>query len=130
MENLDFGPVAPFDAAATVLTIGGLLIAYTWTENYGDAGSNESATDGFKKAANLIWSGARAPCYACCLWWGRARAGTSGCPPHRWPHTRLALRAWHHWLTHPPHPPTHPTHTPPRPCRAQDCAAGGHAVAV
>lgn len=30
VETLDLGPVAPFDAAATVLIVGGLIIAYTW----------------------------------------------------------------------------------------------------
>lgn len=57
VENLDLGPVAPFDAAATVLTVGGFIIAWTWSENYGDASSSSSTTDGFKKAAQLIWNG-------------------------------------------------------------------------
>jgi hypothetical protein len=29
------GPVAPFDASATVLAIGGIAIAFMWNENYG-----------------------------------------------------------------------------------------------
>ena len=33
---LKLGPVAPFDAAAAVLAVGGVVIAYTWTENYGE----------------------------------------------------------------------------------------------
>lgn len=56
VETLAIGPVAPFDAAATVLIIGGVIIYSTWTENYGDASSGSSATDGFKKAAKLIIS--------------------------------------------------------------------------
>jgi hypothetical protein len=36
VETFNFGPVAPFDAAAVVLLIGGIAIAYTWPENYGD----------------------------------------------------------------------------------------------
>ena len=57
VENLSLGPVAPFDAAATVLTVGGCIIAWTWSENYGDASASSSTTDGFKKAAQLIWNG-------------------------------------------------------------------------
>lgn len=57
VESLSLGPVSPFDAAATVLTIGGIYIAFTWTENYGDSSNTESTTDGFKKAAQLIWNG-------------------------------------------------------------------------
>ena len=34
--SLEFGPVAPFDAAIVVLAIGGAVIMVTWTENYGD----------------------------------------------------------------------------------------------
>lgn len=64
VENLDLGPVSPFDAAATVLTVGGCVIAATWPENYGsgaapaEGGPGEAAStaDGFKKAAALIWS--------------------------------------------------------------------------
>lgn len=56
VETLAVGPVAPFDAAATVLVSGGVFIYFTWTENYGDASEHSSAMDGFKKAANVIFS--------------------------------------------------------------------------
>eukprot|EP00887_Chlorella_sp_A99_P000640 scaffold5.g640.t1 len=54
--TLSLGPVAPFDAAALVLIAGGAVITATWTENYGDASEKSGSTDGFKKAALLIWN--------------------------------------------------------------------------
>jgi MFS family permease len=39
-----------------VLAVGGAIILTSWTENYGDASEHGSATEGFKKAAQLIWS--------------------------------------------------------------------------
>jgi hypothetical protein len=42
VRNLDFGPVAPFDAAMVLLAIGGVLIAATWPDNYGDETNKES----------------------------------------------------------------------------------------
>lgn len=37
VETLDLGPVAPFDAAAATLLIGGVVIVFTWSENFGDS---------------------------------------------------------------------------------------------
>ncbi|KAL4419074.1 hypothetical protein ABPG77_002215 [Micractinium sp. CCAP 211/92] len=56
VESFKFGPVAPFDAAAVVLTLGGLIIASSWTENFGDASDRSSVAEGFKKAGALIWN--------------------------------------------------------------------------
>lgn len=59
VDWFDLGPVAPFDAAATVLTIGGVIIYFTWPENYGDSSVktlNDSQFDNFKKAAQVIMS--------------------------------------------------------------------------
>eukprot|EP01134_Creolimax_fragrantissima_P000013 CFRG0013T1 len=36
VRDMDFGPVAPFDAAICFLTIGAVIIMTTWTENYGE----------------------------------------------------------------------------------------------
>lgn len=56
VETLAIGPVAPFDAAAIVLVIGGVIIYTTWTENHGDSSVNSTAVEGFSKAARLIIS--------------------------------------------------------------------------
>ena len=54
-----FGPVAPFDAAAAVLLMGGFVILSTWGENYGgssedEAGGSNDHTGQLRKAFNLI----------------------------------------------------------------------------
>jgi MFS transporter, MFS domain-containing protein family, molybdate-anion transporter len=36
VEGLKLGPVAPFDAAIAVLSVGGAIILATWPENHGD----------------------------------------------------------------------------------------------
>jgi MFS transporter, MFS domain-containing protein family, molybdate-anion transporter len=56
VETLALPPVAPFDAAFLVLTAGAIIIATTWTENYGDASDTTPAHEGFKRAAALIFS--------------------------------------------------------------------------
>ena len=48
-----FGPVAPFDAAAAVLLVGGLVIATTWGENYGGASAGEVTGDGYDHMGQL-----------------------------------------------------------------------------
>mmetsp|Transcript_39307 Transcript_39307/g.125368 ORF Transcript_39307/g.125368 Transcript_39307/m.125368 type:complete len:329 (+) Transcript_39307:550-1536(+) len=53
--NLQLGPVAPFDAAATFLAIGGAIIMVTWTENYGDSNAQGgSMVQQFKDASAAI----------------------------------------------------------------------------
>lgn len=56
-DNLGFGPVAPFDAAASFLSIGMIVILSTWTENYGDPSENKDLMTQFKVAARAISSG-------------------------------------------------------------------------
>ncbi|GBG76968.1 hypothetical protein CBR_g23298 [Chara braunii] len=48
------GPVAPFDAAVCVLVIGMMIIAFTWTENYGDSSEGKNLILQFATAAKLI----------------------------------------------------------------------------
>ncbi|KAJ6802304.1 molybdate-anion transporter-like [Iris pallida] len=56
MDNLGFGPVAPFDAAACFLAIGMAIILSTWTENFGDPSENKDLVTQFKGAALAIAS--------------------------------------------------------------------------
>lgn len=56
-DNLGFGPVAPFDAAACFLAIGMAIILSSWTENYGDPSENKDLLAQFKVAASAIASG-------------------------------------------------------------------------
>uniref|UniRef100_A0A1D1Y5T0 Molybdate-anion transporter n=1 Tax=Anthurium amnicola TaxID=1678845 RepID=A0A1D1Y5T0_9ARAE len=55
-DNLGFGPVAPFDAAACFLAIGMAIILSSWTENYGDPSENKDLLTQFKGAAVAIAS--------------------------------------------------------------------------
>ncbi|PWZ18735.1 Coatomer subunit beta'-1 [Zea mays] len=55
-ENLGFGPVAPFDAAACFLAIGMAIIMSSWSENYGDPFESKDLMAQFKVAAKAIAS--------------------------------------------------------------------------
>ncbi|XBJ24449.1 hypothetical protein VPH35_002327 [Triticum aestivum] len=55
-DNLGFGPVAPFDAAACFLAIGMAIILSSWGENYGDASEGKDLMAQFKVAAKAIAS--------------------------------------------------------------------------
>ncbi|KAJ8497501.1 hypothetical protein OPV22_008053 [Ensete ventricosum] len=55
-DNLGFGPVAPFDAAACFLAIGMAIILSTWTENYGDPSDSKGLLTQFQVAASAISS--------------------------------------------------------------------------
>eukprot|EP00958_Prasinococcus_capsulatus_P027593 scaffold5681_cov377-Prasinococcus_capsulatus_cf.AAC.11 len=55
VHSMDFGPVAPFDAAIVVLVLGGIMIATTWTENFGDnSATAPSLVQQFRNAFNAI----------------------------------------------------------------------------
>ncbi|KAM0934639.1 putative molybdate-anion transporter, MFS transporter superfamily [Dioscorea sansibarensis] len=58
-DNLGFGPVAPFDAAACFLAIGMAIILSTWGENYGDPSDSKDLLTQFKGAAAAIASDER-----------------------------------------------------------------------
>ena len=54
VETFALGPTAPFDAAATVLAVGGLIVATTWPENFGeqkDASPASAVAGGSSSAA-------------------------------------------------------------------------------
>lgn len=55
-DNLGFGPVAPFDAAACILAVGMAFILSTWSENYGDPSDSKDLITQFKGAALAIAS--------------------------------------------------------------------------
>lgn len=57
VEMLGLGPVAPFDAAALVLLIGGAYIAFSWTENYGESSEKDSFHLSLVNAGRTIWEG-------------------------------------------------------------------------
>ena len=57
VETFAFGPVAPFDAAAVVMLLGGGIIVATWTENFGDNSQKQSFLTQCSKAAQAIARG-------------------------------------------------------------------------
>ncbi len=58
VEYAKLGPVAPFDAAAGVMVAGGVLVALTWTENYGDNSERRSFGAQLRAAGHAIARGA------------------------------------------------------------------------
>lgn len=52
VKNMALGPVVPFDAAATFLTIGFVIILMTWPENYGDASDKAPFSAQFVKVGS------------------------------------------------------------------------------
>eukprot|EP00217_Crustomastix_stigmatica_P016284 CAMPEP_0183799658 /NCGR_PEP_ID=MMETSP0803_2-20130417/22369_1 /TAXON_ID=195967 /ORGANISM="Crustomastix stigmata, Strain CCMP3273" /LENGTH=450 /DNA_ID=CAMNT_0026044363 /DNA_START=30 /DNA_END=1379 /DNA_ORIENTATION=- len=56
VDNFAMGPVAPFDAASVLLCVGAVVIAATWTENYGDASESTTLAQQFSTAVSTITS--------------------------------------------------------------------------
>ncbi|EOY23921.1 Major facilitator superfamily protein [Theobroma cacao] len=54
VDNLQLGPVAPFDAASCFLAIGMIIILTSWTENYGDSSESKDLLTQFRGAAAAI----------------------------------------------------------------------------
>ncbi len=59
VEYGKLGPVAPFDAAAAVMAVGGAVVMLTWSENYGDNSERRSFRAQLSSAAHAIAKGAR-----------------------------------------------------------------------
>jgi len=54
VTDMSLGPVAPFDAAAVMLFMGGVVIFFTWTENKGDNSENTTVVQGMHLAYEAI----------------------------------------------------------------------------
>jgi hypothetical protein len=76
VDGLGLGRVAPFDAAALFMLIGGAMIMMTWTENYGAALRGWAAGWGARAWAGGAAAVPRMPC------WRLPR------PPSPWPAAR------------------------------------------
>lgn len=59
VDTFEMGPVAPFDAAIVLLSVGGAIIYFTWTENYGSSTSNRTMQQQFMEAVDCIRSDQR-----------------------------------------------------------------------
>ncbi|KAF5837658.1 hypothetical protein DUNSADRAFT_4091 [Dunaliella salina] len=59
VNTFRMGPVAPFDASAVVLLVGGVGIALLWTENYGESRHQTTLGNQFKMAFAAILSDTR-----------------------------------------------------------------------
>ena len=57
VDTLALGPVAPFDAAALVMVVGGVVVLLTWPENFGDASNRHTLGEQLRNAAMAIYSG-------------------------------------------------------------------------
>ena len=58
LQTLSLGPVAPFDAAAVVMLAGGVVVAFSWSENYGDSSDRRSFGEQLRNGAHAIYSSA------------------------------------------------------------------------
>lgn len=54
VTDMSLGPVAPFDAAAFFLAVGGIVIFFTWSENKGDGSDNTTVQQGMRQAYEAI----------------------------------------------------------------------------
>lgn len=66
VETLGMGPVIPFDTAALVMICGGVIVLFTWTENFGNSSEKTNFLDQLKNGAHAIINGEMlAVNYAC-----------------------------------------------------------------
>ena len=61
VETLSLGPVAPFDAASVVMLLGGVIVLFTWPENYGDSSNKRSFLEQLGSGAKAITQGKKLP---------------------------------------------------------------------
>ena len=57
VETLGLGPVIPFDTAALVMICGGVIVLFTWTENFGNSSEKRNFLDQLKSGAHAIANG-------------------------------------------------------------------------
>ena len=57
VETLGMGPVIPFDTAALVMICGGVIVLFTWTENFGNSSEKTNFLDQLKNGAHAIANG-------------------------------------------------------------------------
>ena len=72
VETLGMGPVIPFDTAALVMLCGGVIVLFTWTENFGNSSEKRPFLEQLRNGAHAIANGespasARPPCFGCRL---------------------------------------------------------------
>lgn len=96
VETLSLGPVAPFDAASVVMLFGGVIVLFTWPENYGDSTNKRSFLEQLGSGAKAITQGKEK--YRVC--WG-----TQNCQPCAGFRLYYGLRALFLRLIDRPHMP-------------------------
>lgn len=67
VETLGLGPVAPFDAAALVMVFGGVIVLFSWTENFGNCSEKKSFLEQLKSGAHAIANGEECRSASCVL---------------------------------------------------------------
>lgn len=57
VETLGMGPVVPFDTAVLVMVCGGVIVLFTWTENFGNSSEKKSFLEQLRSGAHAIANG-------------------------------------------------------------------------
>ena len=57
VETLGMGPVVPFDTAVLVMVCGGVIVLFTWTENFGNSSEKKSFLEQLRSGAYAIANG-------------------------------------------------------------------------
>ena len=107
VETLGLGPVAPFDAAALVMVFGGVIVLFSWTENFGNCSEKKSFVEQLKSGAHAIANGEACISASCVLnspyhlvlsisagWWEQKLQLGHSRAPSRW-HCLSGYEPWH-----------------------------------